>query len=415
MSNKIIQYYQKTHFFLICCLVLFPLTPRGVHSSIIITIGAIAIIYFAIRGRKDWTGKKTKHLFALGSIFVIYCFSLLNMGDVDIGMKFIIRTAPTFLIPFAFLNQKNAEWNIKQLQIILFIYFLAISCVLFFLHYSFFEEIHYLQITSWEKRCRIEESLKMHGTYLSMWIGMGVLSVIWLLFQNKIYKKILFVFGVLIIGYFLFWQYFLGARMPLFSTLVASSFLLLTSLRISLRTIVGLYLLSFTIGLIVFWNPIQHKIQELGSHKKAIPEGKYENTNPNISNENIRSAIYYCALINIKEKPLLGYGVGNTDRVMQYCYNQKFDHTDLFTTFRFNAHSQYFQIVLAAGILGLLIFLTSIILWIRWSSGFLYIAFLTLILLCFTFENILSRHDGIVFFSVFNTILLNVKTRLDRI
>jgi len=220
MSNFLIRYYSKAHFFFMCCLMIFPIVPRGIHSSIMIIVTVMALFFFFSKGREDWTREKTKYLLSLGSIFLIYCISLLHMGDIDTGLKYVTRTAPVILIPFSFLTLENKEWSVKQLKIFLYIYAIAVSCALISLHYNFFEEIHLLEITSWEKRCRIEESIDIHGTYLSLWIGMAILSVQWLFFELKVYKKRFMVFAVLIVGYFLFWQYFLGARMPLFASCI---------------------------------------------------------------------------------------------------------------------------------------------------------------------------------------------------
>lgn len=413
MADKIIKYYEKTLFFLICGLVLFPVTPRGVHSTLIITIGALATIYFFIEGIKNWSTSKTIRLFSLGSLFIIYCISLLHLGDFYAGQKFAIRVVPVFLLPFAVLNQKNQQWDVAQFKTILVLYIVASALFLSFLHYTFFEEIHDLQISAWEKRCRIEDMTRVHGTYLSMWTGMAILAVIWIVFQQKTYRIVALLVGTILISYFLFWQNFLAARMPLFATLVAASFLVLTLFKVKPKVIGTLYALIFGVGLSVFWNPIQYKINELSNYEIALPKGDYENTNSNISNEHVRSAIYHCAISNINEKPFLGYGIGNVNRTMQSCYNQKFSHSNLFTLFHFNAHSQYLQLLLVLGIIGLLGFLISIISWIKWASVLLYMPFLILTLLCLVFENVLSRHDGIVFFSVFNTILLLGSSKLD--
>lgn len=404
MIEKITTYYSKVHFFLFCALAMFPLTPRGVHSTLIIIIAAIAAFHFLIYGRKFWTIKKTIILLSLGSLCVLYVLSLLQANNFDTGSKMIVRTAPLLLLPFSFLSLKENHWSERKLNIILYIYVISVLIFQFYLHISFFEAIYDTKLSSWEIRSKIETKTKVHGTYLSIWIGFAILVVLRFLFNMKKRKVVVFL-GISMMGYFFYWLQILGARMPFFATIIASVWLVLSLCRIANRTISIIYILLFFAGLLIFWKPISNKIEELANYEEAIPVGKYENTNPFISNENIRSVIYYCAFEKIKQKPLLGYGVGNVDNQLQECYDSEFKHTDLFTRFYFNAHSQYLQLLLTTGTLGLLVFLASIVFWIRESSYKLYLPFLILALLCFVFENILSRHDGIMFFAVFNTIL----------
>ncbi len=403
MKNKIISYYGQAQFYLMCLLALFPVTGRGVHSTLIIIMGIIAVFYFFLQGRKVWTRRRTLYLCSLGSLFLIYTISLLHLGDFTLGNKMIIRTVPILLLPLTFLNNEVIVWTTQKLKIILYIYISSVFLLLCYLHVTYFEEMYKTQFSSWELRSLIETFLKIHGTYLSMWIGMAVIASLRVFFYYK--KVVLALLLSVFIGYFLYWQYILGARMPFFATLLASGWFILSFFKISTKKILILFSILFLLGSVIFWKPIIHKIDELNNYEKAIPEGKYENTNPLISNENIRSVVYYCAIQNIKLKPLLGFGIGNIDNQLQECYDSEFNHTDLFTRFFFNAHSQYFQVLLAAGLCGFLIYLLSIISWIRWSSGNLYLPFLILMFFCFMFENILSRHDGIVFFSFFNSVL----------
>lgn len=412
MSIKVTSYYEKLHFFLICALCLFPVTPRGVHSTLIITLTVLAILYFLLDGRKFWTTKKTIRLITLGSLSVIYIGSLFHLDNFDSGVKMVIRTAPILLLPFSFLVQNTQNWNKQKLATVLYTYISANLLLMLYLHIYFFEIIYHSKMTSWEMRSIIEGSIDVHGTYLSLWIGFAVLSILWLLFKtdkNKILRGV----KVLLIIYFLYWLYILGARMPFFATAFAFAWLFLSLLEVSTKHIILIFSILFSIGLLIFWTPISDKIREIENYENAIPPGKYENTNPLISNEDIRSVIYHCALQKIIQKPIFGYGIGNVNTELQQCYNVEFGYTDLFTRFHFNAHSQYLQVFLTAGIIGLLVYMLSAFLWIRWSLIKFYVPFLLLIFLCFVFENILSRHDGIIFFSLFNCVLLFVKAKKD--
>ena len=75
----------------------------------------------------------------------------------------------------------------------------------------------------------------------------------------------------------------------------------------------------------------------------------------------------------------------------------------------YNTHSSYFNILLATGIVGLIIFLTALTYQFKLafnSENKLYLSFLILIAVSMLFENILMRMHGAVFFALFNSIFV---------
>ena len=374
-------------------------------------ISAISVIHFIIIGRKSWSRNKTLLLVSLSSLSIIYVFSLTQVEDFKLAFKFIVRSLPLLLLSFSFLNYGSFSTN--NLKLFFKIFILALILLLSFLHIYFFEDITNPECTPWMIRNEIELFTKIHGTYLSMWIGTGILLSIWLFIKSKKQLSISLIIGA-VVFYFLYWQFSLGARMPFFATIIAVFYSLTLILRIRLKIVLGFAFLGSILFAYLFQDKIQIKVEELQNYENAIPEGKYEITNILISNENVRSVIYHCTSQRIKEKPIVGYGIGQDNIELQKCYDTEFNHTDLFNVFSFNSHSQYLQLLLSSGVIGLILFMGSIFIWIKCSSrdNLLYLPFLILALFCFTFENILNRHDGIIFFSFFNAILLLHKLKL---
>ncbi|WP_378180264.1 O-antigen ligase family protein [Aquimarina sp. SS2-1] len=412
MKHKFINHYSDIQFLLLMVLAAFPILPKGVQSTLIIIMSVLSIIYFFIDGKKYWSIKKTKVLMVLGSLLFISSLSLFYSNDVRLGFKYILRLSPVILIVLVLLIKKTAVLKIDQLYKILLVYVISLFVLLLFLYFNFYAQINDNDISPWELRSHIEEWTNVHGTYLSMWIGMGILILIWL-FQKFFIKIWMKMIGVLFFICFYYWLYIIGARMPFFATVVSSILLFSFSLKVPLKFISIGFLIAGISGFILFGYQIYSKVEELSNYENAIPPGKYENTNPLISNENIRSVIYYCSLKNIVEKPFFGYGVGSVNQKMQECYDREFSQTDLFKRFQFNSHSQYLQVILSSGLIGFLLYVISLVILTKWSFRCikLHFGFLILILLCFTFENILYRHDGIIFFSFFNTILFFARNK----
>jgi O-antigen ligase len=113
----------------------------------------------------------------------------------------------------------------------------------------------------------------------------------------------------------------------------------------------------------------------------------------------IRKNIYICYIIKIKEKPIFGYGVGNTQSQLDNCYLEKGIDLSLKT---YNCHNQFFSILLTSGIVGLLLYLFSIykILKIFYAHrNFLALSILLLLLLNFLTENVIERENGMIIYS----------------
>ena len=76
--------------------------------------------------------------------------------------------------------------------------------------------------------------------------------------------------------------------------------------------------------------------------------------------------------------------------------------------FQYNSHNQYFQVMLSAGILALVFLLLSILipLYVAFKQkNYLWFSNTALIAICFLTENIIGRHDGVIFYGLFNAIL----------
>jgi O-antigen ligase len=143
-----------------------------------------------------------------------------------------------------------------------------------------------------------------------------------------------------------------------------------------------------------------------------LPEGKYEVMHKTMNSEEIRAGIYFCSLTLIKDSWLFGHGIGDVNDKLNECYKEKIK-SDVYQTFYYNSHNQYIQAFLVGGIFSFLFFLLSLIYLLKTAilkNDKSFIFFIVLIICCFFTENILSRHDGVLFFSFFSSIFYFKKT-----
>lgn len=407
MKQFILQYNNSVVYFFLMAIALFPVLPTGVESVLMFSGFLFSLCYFFLEGKKFWNKDKMIQLLIFSSLFLIFAFTLLYTSDIKTGIKFIIRLLPTVLFPAIFLFNDKDLLNAKQIKVITNVYCLAVVLILFFLHITLFNELYSLNLKFWDFRQLIESKIKVHGTYLAMWVGFAIIVLVYKI-KNEIASKKYFIILIqlLIITYFFYWLYIIGSRMPFVATIMVCFFCLFKNLKQIIFASILLIILTFI--LVSKVDRIGERFEKLKNYNFSFPEGKYEDNYPNISNEQIRNGIYFCSYETLKLEPILGYGVGDVDAKLQSCYDEKFTNTDTYKVISYNSHNEYLNIILSSGIVGLVLFLFSQFYFLRKAFYYklgIYISFVFFIFLNFSFENILSRHDGVIFFGFFNSLL----------
>ena len=131
----------------------------------------------------------------------------------------------------------------------------------------------------------------------------------------------------------------------------------------------------------------------------------------NISSTNIRYSIYQIATSKIFESPIFGYGTGDFNDVLLEEYKKQ---SQILYNGEYNSHNQYISFTLSLGILGLFVFIGFLI--YNFRNAIIYKNKILVILififgLTMTFENILEREDGVIFFSFFISFFSLFSTR----
>ncbi len=157
-------------------------------------------------------------------------------------------------------------------------------------------------------------------------------------------------------------------------------------------------LLALSIALVP---PLNEKVSDVfsGSTRNTIPldqEGPMQQEWNGIA---IRKAIWTCAWDLIQENPVLGVGTGDGQDALQQAYaNRKFHLAALYN--RYNAHNQYVQVVVCAGLVGLAVWLASIG-WLFWKfrQERLFVFAFVALLLSMQTESMLETNKGNLLYS----------------
>ena len=109
----------------------------------------------------------------------------------------------------------------------------------------------------------------------------------------------------------------------------------------------------------------------------------------------------------IKQHPWIGVGTGDVPRAFSLAYDEL--QSPLKEEFRFRAHNQYLAITVAFGLVGLAFFLFVLLYpWLasRKSHTYLYMVFLSIMLLSMLAEDTLETQAGASMFAFFEALLL---------
>lgn len=225
---------------------------------------------------------------------------------------------------------------------------------------------------------------------------------------------ILFAYAVLLLDSVKYWQHFYtkikAFRIALLILLVSCIFLL--SARI---IILAFGLITIVLMLLFFYQKnklwqgigalaLQIGIAVLLIMNSSTLSGRFGKLSKSKS-ANPRIEIWDCATTLIADKPLFGYGIGQVKSLLSECYKAK--RLTKFYNKRYDAHNQYLEIWITAGLLGLVILLLNLFvpLGFAWqSSNYAYVCFLIIIMSVFLTESILERQDGIFFYAFFNAL-----------
>lgn len=121
----------------------------------------------------------------------------------------------------------------------------------------------------------------------------------------------------------------------------------------------------------------------------------------------LRLAIFKCGTYVIKENPIFGTGVGDVMADLESVYRSvdfKFGYNNAY-----DPHNQYLRICLGTGFVGLVLFLTGLIVVLNKalrSRDWLVVGVMILYCTSFLFESVLERSNGIIVFAFIHSVLI---------
>lgn len=431
-------------FYLLIALSFFPVMPYGVMSAAIILFifSCITANFRNFRYRYDTIG--IVPLLLNVGFFAVLLLSLTYSENFKFGWRQIERGLPLLLFPIVFLYF-TPKITKKQWRIIWGSFVLA---NLIFVIYLFFYLVNNASDFNVENRegLILFENLNSKGFLMQLkdlWNG-TFYEVLYYARKNKesfleihkTYASQSILWSVVILAFFSLKKKF----SPLKKLLQILALIILSVVLVYLYSMMNLLLFVVLSPLLVYavLGPIKHRLWiTIGSlaivlgaffmltFGQALSSDSYEKykqyENPMFIFSNIekmlqkdeRNAINECNVSLLKDNPLLGYGVGDVQDVLNTCYANLAEKTSDALSIdeqNLNSHNYYAFLGLAGGLIAMVLFLAmmgfNLTIGMR-KKDFLYLAFILIIAMNLLTENTLGRANGILFFALFNGVLLS--------
>ncbi len=391
----------------------FFLLPLGINLPtpffiVSIVLGLINIF----RSRKKlFSDDKALLLFPL--YFIIMAFSLLYSDNISAGLELLQRSLSLLFFPIIFLFVKEDASTVKKLfefllygLIVSFFINLSVACYNVLLivkgNITSFE-------TSLEGISLLLESLNQGWNYFMgaefsglvnpSYVSLYILLVLSYYLKNKLQSR-----TQLCITIILFVYLFLLASIAAYLILAMMSLLLI--FNISDKNQKYTMLIVFMLGLIVFLqNP------RVFDFYTNVTDTNHTLEIDNTTVEKSRLLTWDASMKLIKEAPIFGYGIGDTNDVL----TEKYKELNYISNYqnKYNAHNQFLQTFLQTGIIGFAVLANIfMLLAIRMNRSRNEVAVFVILFISLFFESMLVRFNGIVFFSIIIPLLLKKRSIL---
>lgn len=394
---------KKLNLFLSFLLILFPASFPFYHSvSSVLTI-AILFLWVLLGGYKNiFTALKNRIVFLLILTFLIPLVSVLYSHNREEGLFSIQKTLSLLIFPLVLFTTKL---NKKTTQSIIYSFAIScsvasIACFLYAIGRNYSTNSFATIIPDLFGTTMSDKLLGISHVYLSLYVSFTIIIFSYFLIakEKHNYNSILV---IILIAFLLFFLFLLGGKMSIIALFILALISCIAFIIKTKRWFVGL--LFFILPVSIFFLTIRNSQYAKDRFSALFNSTNYEIGNNSWNSIGSRVSILKCTIDNFKKNPIVGTGVGDVQDDLDECTG------DLeFTSLKgMNPHNQYLQYLLGVGLIGMIVFLVSLIypfLIAYRDKNKLYMYFVFLFSLCFLTESLLERQHGVMFFAFFNSL-----------
>ncbi|MFK8008205.1 MAG: O-antigen ligase family protein [Saprospiraceae bacterium] len=334
------------------------------------------------------------------SFYTLHLIGLIYTSNWTEGIQRVETKLPLLIFPlilfsFPIKNKERLSAILKSYVIGCFVASVY-CCINGFLKYMETGE-------NWMTYKNFGSFLSFHPTYFSMYLSFALFIVLFFMIKKiKIYSVKYKKGSGILASWFFIIIILLSSRMTILATvlILGISFLAWMCFQQKIWRGIGISLLAITLLFFVIKN-----IPSVGRRTQHTINSAV-NKDSNKINSAPRISLWNAATTVIKENLIIGTGTGDMQDELVKIYQER--NYERALKDNFNPHSQYLQTTATLGIIGgvlLLIYLMAPFLIAFQQRDYLYLLFLSLVLMSFLTESILQTQRGTLFFGFFHTFL----------
>lgn len=373
---------------------LLPLHPR---------LSVLAIIFLGINwllsGNVYFNFNSYFSPFALlfFSFYILHLIGLIYTSNWTEGMQKVETKLPLLIFPLIFFS-----FPIKKEKDISNIFkSYVVGCLIASIYCFANGFIKYMETGgNWMTYKNLGSFLGFHPTYFSMYLSFAFFIVLFFLIKKAKTNSVKYKIGS---GFLASWFFIviilLSSRMTILATafILGISFLIWMYFQEQLWKGIGI---SFLAIVLLFF--FMKNIPSIGQRTQHTINSAV-NKNATKTNRAPRINLWNAATTVIKENPIIGTGTGDMQDELIKIYQER--NYERALKDNFNPHSQYLQTTATLGIFGgvLLLMYLLVPFWISFQyKDYLYLLFLSLVMMSFLTESILQTQRGTLFFGFFH-------------
>ncbi len=315
--------------------------------------------------------------------------------DLEVKMALII-------LPILFLFSKKEILGNKDVVLKLFSYSGFVVTVVLLTNYiaNYFTNSTFLTYTSF--------SIFLHPTYFAIYLGLVIISSIYLFLKNSKFK--LANFNLIIIALSLLNIYLSGSKSGIIATFIILLYIFINFGFKKNKILVAIFIFFFIITsvLVLKFNPrFITSEKTLSSYKNVLKSPELEN-----SSTSLRILAWNATIEVIKENAIFGVGAGDVKDELIKKY-EELNYVYL-VKYKLNSHNQFLETWLGQGLVGfillLLLFIVPFISAVK-NGDIVLQSFLILVFINFLFESMLNTQAGTIFFAFFYSFLVSTSEK----
>ncbi len=372
-------------------------------TSLLVCIFALTVLYGIIKKELAFTFQLLPALLAL--LYIFYLVYTIPTNHLPIALDFLEYKLSLFVFPFLFSFQPkfNMQW-----KYVIYSFLLSLTILVLFdiIQASF----NYSRTGVLNSFYSSALSPSHHPTYLTAFISLAILLFLQLS-RDTAFKKFKWcIYGI--IGLFVLIHIPLSSLSGLLFLLIFFGFSLLIYLvkKGRVRLIIFIFLAGVIMGSTILSvqpslkDNIKNAFSLVASYANSPQEFIKTRPFPMEGNE-ARLVVWTVAFEIFLDHPM-GVGLGNLEEIM----HQRLVHLGLQqqADLNYNPHNQFLQIAAELGVIGISLFLFILILGFYWSiktNNWLLLLVISNLFINCLFESMLQRQSGIVFYTMWISIL----------